>query len=202
MNCIHFLSVACIMTLFLLPQSAVAQKSDKPASSGGSSPYSIVRSVESIGNEILSLFSSDADQKSASSNAAPGRATGGRRTRKVFLWLIPGVHSPSDAAGQCQSGSGVCTFSISLGPNDGIPNSTSVSAQASYFPKQKRLVLQLDAPLDAQFVGSDGKATLSVHRGSADANDPNGTIVVKNKRLLVADGDYVVQNNSITLTIQ
>ena len=202
----HAGSVALMLAVLFFSESAASgQSNDKaatrPGAKSGSSPYSIVRSIENIGSEVLSIFGLDSKDESDAGRTGPGG--GGPRARKktkVLVWLEAGQQTYSADQRSCTPGNGVCSFSISL--NDpGNMNGQKFNAQASYFPRQKRVQLEFESAPDAQFAAEGGKVKLVVRRAASDQTDANGTILINNKRLLIRNGEYEVVNNTVSLFV-
>ncbi len=170
--------------------SATAKPSTK------SSPFNIIRSIESVGSEVLSLFGVDANDDASSQKGGP-RA---RKKKSISVWIEGGQQVYNGDQRSCNTGNGVCSFTISMSDQQ-QGKGQKISALATYFPRQKRVQVEFNSALDTQFQNETGKVRFVVRRAANDQSDTNGTIVLTNKRLVIRNGEYEVTNNTVSFFI-
>ncbi len=181
----------CLFVLLLVLRSGASAQSTsttKPARS----PFNIIKSVETIGSEIISLFGSSDD--------SPQQNKKGRNSARVVLQLSTGKTVVNGDAKTCEAGNGVCLFKIFLeanAPKDG----TLVTAQATLRPKMKRLILQFDQSFSASMMNEQSKVVFSVHRRANDPADEDGIVVVNSTRIAIQNGDYEVVGNKVIFNL-
>ncbi len=191
-----------LVTMILFSgQRALAQTNESSrdaGADGASSPYTLVRSIESIGLEVLSLLSfCPKEEAHGTARVAAVGGKSGRRKIKAYLSLESEAQSTSTHQKQSHDGSDLC--SLYMGQSSAArATSLVLSAQAVYFPRQKRIVLELDSPLQALSCQESKRRLLVVRRSTSDTSDTNGTIIVNNKRLYIRNGEYEVVNNTVS----
>lgn len=187
-------TITRLTCLFLLGSATVfAQPAAKSTGTSG-----IVRSVENIGKELLSLFGSD--DETPVNTAAPTGTKPKRKKVTMALVYTPGKAVVNGDAKTCESGAGVCTFA--LYPADQAPSDgQKIMVSAMFMPRQRKLGLEFESMPDV-LKNEQGKLLLVVRHSANDATSTDGAIILKNKKALVQNGDYEIVNNRVLLNIE
>jgi len=186
--------VGVLMLCFCLP--AFAQQSTK-----GSGTSSVVRSVETIGKELMLLFGSDDDNTTNTTANTNADSKPKRKKVKMALAYTQGKTVVAGDAKTCESGNGICSFTL-YPANQAPKDAKVIPVMAMFMPRQKKLALEFDSALDASLQNESGKIVLVVRRVAGDGTSTDGVIMVKNRKIAIQNGDYEVTNNRVILTVE
>lgn len=171
--------------------SPLAMAQPNTNNNGGSSIKGVFKSVENIGNEILSLFGADDND---------GKKQHRPKSVAVLVQLLPGKVMITGDQKTCESGNGICRFKILVdtkAPAEGI----IVNAQATLRPKMKKLILTFDGSFDPTVINDMGKVVFVVKRNPNDPNDDDGIITAKTTRIAIMEGQYEVSAKQVIFNL-